>query len=291
MPQSDSLLKSWVRLGRPHQWIKNGFVFFPQFFAGQILNPDLLVRNSAVFVLMCVAASGVYVLNDAMDVTEDREHPVKRYRPIASGRISARNAFVASAVLLLTAIVGACGMGMAVAGLLSAYIAMNIAYTIRLKHIPILDVVIIAVGFVLRILMGAGSLYISMWIVLLTFLLALFLGFAKRRDDVILAGKGAEVRRNISGYNLAFIDASTVMSATIVVVSYVFYTIDQSGAGRIHSPHLYLTVVFVIMGILRYLQLMLVAQATGSPTMILLKDRFLQLVGIAWLASFLLILY
>ena len=165
---------------------------------------------------------------------------------------------------------------------------MNILYTIKLKHISILDISIIATGFVLRIFAGAVIIAVdpSMWIVLVTFLLAMFLALAKRRDDCLLAGEGKKTRRNIGGYNLEMINLSMVFMAVLTAVAYIMYTVSPEVINRIGSDRLYLTTVFVVTGVLRYMQITFVEEKSGNPTKIVLKDRFLQLVIILWLVTF-----
>jgi 4-hydroxybenzoate polyprenyltransferase len=168
---------------------------------------------------------------------------------------------------------------------------MNLLYSFGLKHIPILDINIIAIGFVLRLLMGSAAggdaLPLSMWIVLITFLLALFLALAKRRDDVLLAEEGKKVRKSIDGYNLEFINGAMMIMASVTIVFYISYTITE-GVTRFQTDKLYFTVFFVILGIMRYMQITFVEKKSGSPTKILLRDIFLQITILGWLVSFVL---
>lgn len=165
---------------------------------------------------------------------------------------------------------------------------MNIAYSLGLKHITIVDIFIIASGFVLRLFAGASVIdnQLSMWIIIMTFLLALFLAVAKRRDDVLLSSQGKETRKNIDGYNLEFVNAVMVFMSGVIVVAYILYTVSDEVIERLNSQYLFLTTFFVILGIMRYMQLTFVEQNSGSPTKIVLKDRFLQITIMFWLASF-----
>ena len=179
-------------------------------------------------------------------------------------------------------------------GILTAYAVMNIAYSFHLKHVAILDVTIIAIGFVLRLFIGSAvtGIPLSMWIVVMTFLLALFMALAKRRDDVLIFMEtGKKMRKVIDGYNLQFLDTAMAIMASVVIVAYTIYTTSTDVTARFHTQYLYLTSLFVILGIMRYLQIAFVHLDSGSPTRIVLKDRFMQLTILAWIISFAWILY
>lgn len=280
-------MRNILQLIRPHQWIKNLFLFAPLFFAFRF-DSGSLIGATCGFVLFCMTASSIYILNDYFDIAEDREHPTKRHRPLASGAISKSSAIVLMLVLSITALSLSFLLEPIFFMILLFYVALNIAYTLRLKHIAILDISIIAIGFVLRIFAGAVLVGVSasMWIVLVTFVLALFLALAKRRDDCLLASEGKKTRKNIDGYNLEMVNASMTLMAGVTVVAYIMYTIDPAVTHRLGSHHIYLSSFFVIIGILRYMQITFVESASGSPTKIVLRDRFLQAVLIGWLASF-----
>jgi decaprenyl-phosphate phosphoribosyltransferase len=275
---------------RPHQWIKNLFLFAPLFFTFDF-SSDRFITVFIGFILFSFAASSIYILNDYHDITEDRAHPIKRNRPLASGAVSKQTALSLMGVLFSASLIGTLFVSLYFTFVLVAYIAINIAYTFGLKHISILDISIIAIGFVLRIY--AGSILIhntpSMWIILVTFILALFLALAKRRDDCILALDGKKTRKSIDGYNLEMVNAAMTLMAGVTVVSYIMYTVSHEVTERLHAEHLYLTAFFVIIGILRYMQLTFVESNSGNPTKLLLKDRFLQLVLIGWIGTFYLI--
>ena len=179
-------------------------------------------------------------------------------------------------------------------GILAAYVVMNIAYSFYLKHVAILDVVIIAVGFALRLFIGSAvtDIPLSKWIVIMTFLLALFMALAKRRDDVLIyLDTGKKMRKVIDGYNLQFLDTAMAIMASVVIVAYIIYTTSPEVIARVHSEYLYLTALFVILGIMRYLQIAFVLKDSGSPVKIVLKDRFMQLILLGWIVSFVWILY
>ncbi|MDD3343432.1 MAG: decaprenyl-phosphate phosphoribosyltransferase [Sulfurospirillaceae bacterium] len=276
----------WL-LSRPHQWIKNLFLFAPLFFTFDItLEQTLSVLTG--FLIFSITASSIYIFNDFYDVEEDKIHPTKRNRPIASGQVSKKSAIVFGSLLLCLALSAAFGLKQSFTLILLLYVILNISYTIKLKHIPILDISIIACGFVLRIFAGAAIIDVSpsMWIVLVTFLLALFLALAKRRDDVLLALEGKKARKNIDGYNLEMLNASMTLMASVTILSYIMYTVSPEVTNRLGTHNLYLTAFFVMIGMLRYMQLTFVEQKSGSPTMIVLKDRFLQSVILGWISLF-----
>jgi len=279
---------------RISQYIKNGFIFLPLFFALELTNLSLVISAVVAFSAFSLASSGVYILNDIQDIREDQKHPQKKHRPLASGEITKTQA-----IGMVVTVWGAClaislthslGLGLVILG----YMAMGMAYTYLFKFMPIVDVGVIAVGFVLRLVAGSVStgISLSMWIVVMTFLLALFLALAKRRDDVLIfLNTGEKMRKSLHGYTLKFLDISMSVMASAVIVAYVLYTISPDVVERTHSEYLYVTALFVVMGVLRYLQITFVDENSGSPTAIVLKDTFMQLTLIGWIISFAAILY
>lgn len=287
-----------IRLLRPQQWVKNLFVFLPMFFYGQLTDINALKNAVIAFVAFSLVASSVYCFNDLKDVESDKLHEKKRHRPIASGAVSPAEAVVCCIAAFCIGILATSLLpdyaSLELAYILIAYTIINLAYCLKLKHIAIIDIVIVAVGFVLRILAGgfATATPISHWIVLLTFLLALFLAVAKRRDDVIIYEQsGAKMRRNIDRYNRQFIDLALGIISTLCMMCYIMYSVSPEVVTRFGTSWLYLTSVFVLAGILRYLQLAIVDIRSGSPTQILLHDRFIQMCILGWLLTFALILY
>jgi decaprenyl-phosphate phosphoribosyltransferase len=280
-------MKNIITLLRPHQYIKNLFIFAPILFAFSITQETLL-NSLYAFALFSVLASSVYILNDYMDVEEDKKHPTKCKRPLASGAISLANANFLFLALAGCTFFIAYMFNTQLLIVLFIYFALNILYSVKLKHIAIVDIFIISTGFVLRLFAGAiaTDTPLSMWIIIITFLLAIFLSLAKRRDDVLLSLKGKETRKNIDGYNLEFVNAAMVLMSGVVILSYLQYTVSAEVISRIGNEHLYLTAFFVILGILRYMQITFVEQISGSPTKIVLKDRFLQVSILLWLFSF-----
>ena len=283
-----------IKLMRPHQYIKNLFIFLPIFFALKITQTDLLLDALLAFISFSLAASAIYTLNDFRDIEDDKDHPKKKNRPLASGAISKSQAIVIMSLLFVLGFTTMAFLSLEATGILAAYVLLNIAYSFSLKHVAIIDVVIIAIGFVLRLFVGSAvtGIPLSMWIVVMTFLLALFMALAKRRDDVLIYMEtGKKMRKVVDGYNLQFLDTAMAIMASIVIVSYVMYTTSAEVILRINSPYLYLTSLFVVLGVLRYLQIAFVLGDSGSPTKIVLKDRFIQLVLVGWIASFAWILY
>ena len=286
--------KSVLKLIRPSQYIKNVFIFLPLFFVGQITNSDLLINAITAFVAFSLSASAVYILNDFLDIEADRLHPIKKYRPLASGLISKNEAFLLIAIFSVAGVSLITSQSSQALVVLLTYITLNIFYCFYLKHIPIIDITIIAIGFVLRLFVGSlvTETPLSMWIVLMTFLLALFLALAKRRDDVLhFMNTGKKMRKVIDGYNLQFIDGAMIIMASVVIVSYILYTTSLEASQRIQSEFLYLTSLFVILGILRYLQISFVEQDSGSPTKIMIKDKFIIITILTWIFSFVYLIY
>jgi len=284
-------LSELLKLLRIHQYIKNLFVFMPLLFSFAYTDTHDNINTLGAFVLFSLIASSIYIFNDLMDIDEDRAHPTKRERPLASGTVSLKNAKILIFLLSFTSLSLSFLLSFELFIVLFIYFVLNIFYSIKLKHIAILDIFIIATGFVLRLFAGSvvTGINLSMWIILMTFLLAIFLALAKRRDDVLLSLDGQETRKNIDGYNLEFVNASMVLMAGVVIVSYIQYTISPEVIERIGTEHLYITSFFVILGILRYMQITFVEQDSGSPTKIIIRDTFLKLTIALWLISFLIV--
>ena len=283
-----------IRLIRPRQYIKNLIIFLPLFFAGQFADLVLLGKTAIAFIAFSICASGVYIFNDIQDAEYDRKHPTKKNRPVASGAVSEKTAYILMAILFLASITILSILSVNAALYMVIYIILNVAYSLHLKHIAILDVSIIGIGFVIRLFVGAAvtSTVLSMWIIIMIFLFALFIAFAKRRDDVLVyLETGHRMRKVVDGYNLAFIDSAMTILASIVVVSYLSYTTSTEIIVRLNNEYLYLTAFFVILGILRYLQITFVEKLSGDPVAIFLNDRFLMFTLLGWLLAFISILY
>lgn len=293
-----NLFMEIVTLLRPHQWLKNLFIFLPVFFDKHLGELAYVIPAIVAFIAFCFVASAIYCFNDIYDVESDQLHPKKCKRPIALGTISKSQGYFIMLFMLLmsftTILLFLPNRQFLTLGIVAFYVLMNIAYCIRLKQIALLDVFIIAFGFVLRIMVGgiSANIWISQWIVLMTFLLALFLAFAKRRDDVLIyVETGRKARGNINRYNVEFMNQAISIVSAITIVCYILYTVSSEVMLRMNTPYLYITSIWVLLGILRYLQVTIVDVKSGSPTKVLLKDRFIQCAVLGWISTFLIIIY
>lgn len=287
-------IRSVFFLMRIHQWSKNLFIFLPAFFGLKLMNLSVIQDLMITFFAFSFLASAVYVFNDMLDIENDKVHAIKCKRPLASGAITKSEGNILIIILLSLSFVLFFTLNNTVVLVIALiYLLQNILYTIKLKNIAILDVMLIAIGFVWRILIGgaATNTQLSHWIILMTLVLALFLALAKRRDDVFnFENTGQKARKNIQGYNMEFLNVAITIMSTIVIVCYIMYTVSPEITARF-GENTYLTSFFVILGVLRYLQLTFVWLISGSPTAILLKNIFLQLILIGWIVSFFLIIY
>ena len=291
-------MKEYLRLLRPLQWLKNGFVFAPAFFSNNLLKWEYFMPTFIVFCSFCLISSSIYCFNDLHDVEADRLHPKKCKRPIASGAVGTK---VGYALMTICTLLSFAMLGFVRSVhtpylyiIIGGYWLMNIAYCLKLKQIAILDVTIIAIGFVMRVLIGglATDIWISHWLVLMTFLLTLFLALAKRNDDYrIYEQTGTKPRVSITGYNQTFINESTAIIASVTMVCYIMYTMSPEVIQRWGTRYVYLTSGWVLAGLLRYLQNMIVYGFSGSPTKSMVKDRFIQLCIAGWVLSFFAIIY
>jgi decaprenyl-phosphate phosphoribosyltransferase len=288
-------LRDYITLLRPDQYIKNIFIFLPLFFAQKILDAGPLFETLSAFLIFSILASSIYVFNDYHDVQYDRRHPLKKNRPLASGKVSRKEAKLLMLVLVsvgLTAVV--CLLNPYALIVCLVYLALNVTYTLKLKHIAIVDVFVIAMNFVIRIFVGSftASVPLSIWIIIMTFLLALFMALAKRRDDLLIYfASENKTRRVLDGYTVSYLDSSMMIIASITIVAYIMYTVSHEVIVKFQTDKLYLTAIWVILGIMRYLQITFVEERSGSPTEILLKDRFIQATVCAWILTFGVMIY
>lgn len=286
-----------IKVARPTHWLKNIFVILPVFFGGAILNTTQAISAALTFMSFSLAASAIYCLNDIIDVDADRAHNVKRHRPIASGAITIPQAYGMMTISLLASIVLMLLLPEGQANTITViitYFLLNVAYCLKLKEYAIIDVCIVASGFVLRILAGgfATGVQLSKWIVLMTFLLTLFLAFAKRRDDVLKMNEtGRAPRKNTSRYNLTFINQAITITGTVMLVCYIMYTVSPEIIAQFGTDKLYLTSILVILALLRYLQIAVVDEKSGDPVKVVLSDRATQFILLAWVLSFLVLIY
>ncbi len=283
-----------IRSLRPNQWIKSVFVLAPLVFSEHLLDGRYLLRSGGAFVLFCLMSSAVYLLNDIRDVESDRRHPEKRNRPIASGLLSPGAASAAAIVIALSALPPGFLLSTSFGWVLLAYGLMNVAYSLYLKHVVILDVMIIATGYLLRAIAGALviNVAISSWLILCTVLLALFMGFVKRRQELILLEAGAaEHRRILDEYTPRFLDQMIAVVTAGALVSYALYTMSPDVAQKLGTPHLNLTIPFVIYGLLRYLYLVYARNQGGNPSSTILGDPSLMINGGLWFLAVFALLY
>lgn len=287
-------MKAYIKLIRPKDWAKNTFMFIPIFFAGNLFETSVYLDLILGFICFSLVASSIYIINDYRDIEDDRKHPVKKMRPLASGEVSKGAAISICVLFLLAGFTGAWFIRDKFMFVLGIYFLLNLGYSFGLKNISIVDIFIIAIGFVLRVKAGAviAEIGLSEWLTIMVFLLALFMAMAKRRDDVLLKlSSGTDMRKAVKGYNLEFINNAIALICAVTIVSYFMYTMSDEIKARLGTHRLYYTCLFVLAGIFRYLQLIFVQQDSQSPTKILYKDRFIQVSILLWIISFYIILY
>lgn len=280
------MLLAAIQAVRPKQWLKNGFVFAPLLFGKAFLDPDKLTLALIAFALFSAAASAVYVLNDILDVERDRAHPTKKNRPIASGRLP----IPAAAALGLTLAAGALGVAfwrMPDFGLILAiYMAINIGYSLGLKHVVIIDIFAIAIGFVLRVFGGAVAIEVepSRWLLTCTIFISLFLAACKRRGEITLVGDSVATRAVLRSYSIAYVDQIINLAAAGTVMTYALYTLDPVTIAKLHTHDLIFTLPFVIYGVLRYMHIVQHKGGGGNPTEALLRDKWILVTVLGYVA-------
>ena len=269
---------------RPRQWTKNGFVFFGLIFDKQLFMVEPFLRTLAGFFLFCLISSAVYLLNDIADVEADRNHPEKKFRPIASGKLPVSVATVTAILLTVVSLAFGYLLSPLFALILAAYLLTNLLYSRWLKHVAILDVMIIASGFVFRVAAGVALITVvrfSPWLYMITILFSLYIGLGKRRAELNLLAQGASAHRKVfDGYTIPLLDQYITIVSGMTIVAYSLYTFSAINLPENHS--MMLTIPFVVYGIFRYLQLIQMGHAAGSPDEVALKDRPLQLTVVLW---------
>ena len=287
------MLTALLKTMRPRQWSKNVFIFAALVFDKQLLDPVAFLRTLAGFVLFCFISSSVYIFNDLADVEADRQHPEKKNRPIASGKLSVGAAWVAGITLVLFTLGAAYFLARGFEAVLIIYFLLNIAYSKWLKHIPIIDVLVLAACFVLRVHAGVTLIQVerfSPWLYVVMTLLSLFLGFGKRRAELALLAHGAGSHRKVlEGYTLPLLDQYIMIVSSTTIVAYSLYTFSAPNVPK--NDSMMLTIPFVIYTLFRYLYLIEVKHAGGEPEEILLSDRPFQVAMILWAAAVLAIFY
>jgi 4-hydroxybenzoate polyprenyltransferase len=287
------MLRALIKTMRPRQWTKNAFVLAAIVFDRQLTNPAALINALVAFVLFCLLSSVVYIINDIADVKADRLHPLKRHRPIASGSLPVSVAIGAAVFLLIFTIPAAYLLSPTFAAIAVAYFAINIAYSNWLKHVPLVDVFIIAAGFVLRVAAGVSVINVerfSPWLYVVTTLFALYIGFGKRRAELSLPIEDSgQTRRVLDGYTIPFLDQLIIIVSATTIVAYSLYTFSAPNLPANHA--MMLTIPFVVYGIFRYLYLLQVKLEGGAPEELLLTDRPLQIAIVLWGLTVLVIFY
>jgi len=289
-----STLRALLESLRPAQWVKNGFVFAALIFSRSLMDGHRTGRVAAAAVLFCAISGAGYLFNDILDAAEDRQHPVKRRRPVASGRLSVRVAAAVAALLTLAALAGAWVLDREFFLVTASYATLNGLYSWFLKRVMLLDVFVIAAGFVLRVLGGGVVIHveISAWLIVCTTLLALFLALTKRRHELVLLGRNASDHRPIlARYSPYFLDQLIGIVTASTVMSYALYTLSADVNAKFPGKRLELTIPFVLFGIFRYLYLVHQTSAGGNPTRLLLTDRVLLAVVLMWAAVVVLVIY
>ena len=285
------MLTAIVRLMRPKQWTKNLIIFTPLIFSGSLVEEMVLARVVAAFAVFCLLSGAVYIINDAHDLERDRLHETKRQRPLAAGEIGLRQATAAALVLVTISLVSAAALSLPFALVAVAYLGLQLAYTFFLKGEAILDVMAIAGGFVLRVYAGVIiiGVAVSPWIIACTALLAMFLGFVKRRHELLVDGDTGDTRPALRHYTAPFLDMVITAITAATIVAYTAYTL-VSPAGR-SQPLLVATVPFVIYGLMRYLFIMHARDAGGSPDDVLVTDKPLLVDMLLWVTVVVIVLY
>lgn len=283
-----------LKLLRITHWVKNLFLFIPAFFSGEMFLQDNLIRLAWGFLSYSFIASAIYIINDYQDIENDRLHPIKKKRPLASGDVSPATALALFIILIAASFSIASFLDFTFLIIVLIYFILNIGYSLGLKNISILDIIIVASGFLLRTLAGAhiSDVIVSQWLIVMVFLLAIFLALAKRRDDILMNMKSGKVlRKSTEHYNLDFVNSCLTMLSAVILVAYIMYTISDEVTERLNSELIYVTAIFVIAGMMRYMQIILVENNSGSPTKILYSDIFIRTTLVGWILSFYIIIY
>ncbi|MGH6628773.1 MAG: decaprenyl-phosphate phosphoribosyltransferase [Burkholderiales bacterium] len=279
---------------RPMQWVKNGFVFAPLIFARGLTDGHQVLKVALAASIFCLVASAAYLINDLADASEDRNHPVKRLRPVASGELGVAMALAAAIILALIGVGGAWALDSRFFLIIVLYVGLNVLYSLALKHVMLLDAFIVAAGFVLRVLGGGFVIHveISSWLVVCTTLLAIFLALTKRRHELVLLGNNASSHRaTLANYSPYFLDQLIGIVTASTLMAYALYTLSDDVARKFPGKRLELTIPFVLYGIFRYLYLVHQNEEGGNPTRLLLTDPVLLFVVSAWAVSVVVIIY
>lgn len=278
------MFKHLLKAMRLRQWTKNGFIFFALIFDKQLFQSGPFLKTLEGFFLFCLISSSVYLFNDIADIEADRQHPEKKKRPLASGQLPVNVAAISAAALAVVSLSFGYLLVPAFAGILALYFIINLLYSRWLKHVPILDVLIVSSGFVLRVAAGVTLITVerfSPWLYMITILFSLYIGLGKRRAEMNLLAQGAGAHRKVlDGYTIPLLDQYITIVSGMTIVAYSLYTFSAPNLPESHS--MMLTIPFVVYGIFRYLQLIQTGNAAGSPDEVALKDRPLQATVVLW---------
>lgn len=283
-----------IRLARPSQWLKNGIMLLAIVFAGELTHPDKILLTLAAFALYCLLSSAVYILNDIVDIERDRLHPLKKSRPLAAGRISVSTAIILVGVLAAVGLVGSKLINLPFFLSAIAFLGLNVAYTFWAKHIVILDVLTIALGFVIRAYAGAFAISVpaSTWFLINTLLLALFLSLGKRRHELLYLDQASLAhRKTLVMYSSALLDHLLSVVTASVLVIYMLYTFSTEVIHKLGTDKLFVTIPFVVYGVFRYLYLIHREEQGGSPARVLIDDRPILITVLLWLVTASIVLY
>ncbi len=288
----------FVKSMRLYQWVKNAFIFAPMVFSLHFFHLDYIKNSVVAFFLFSLVASSIYIFNDCFDRKKDKYHPEKCKRPIATGELSVPTAAIGAAIMLVVSLFAIFEFNFQFFIIAVIYIVMNVLYSYILKDIVILDVMVIAIGFVLRVKIGGeiNHIELSVWILMITFLLAIFLGLIKRRQELlkinVIEGRSDPATRiTLKKYNLALLDQLISITTATTLISYIIYVVNPDIQEKFHTKQLYLTVPFVVFGIFRYLYLTYTKDKGESPAEILFSDLPFSLNIIAWVTVFILIIF
>ena len=284
----------YLRLFRIDNWVKNVFIFLPLFFSAEILDPVKFLNTLIVFFGFSLVTSCIYIINDIFDLEYDKIHPEKKFRPIAAGKISIRTAIILGVIIAAAGfyLINLISFNSLLLTLL--YFTLNFFYSLILKHIPIIDFVVISLGFVIRILIGGeiNDIALSQWIIVMVLLLSIFIAVSKRRDDVYLYEMNDKInRRVVTKYTTEFMDKILTIVSSVLIVSYLLFITSKEIIDRYESEYLIVSFLFVLIGVFRYNHLTYVYHMTGSPIRLLFKDKFLQLCLLFWFATFFVVIY
>lgn len=284
----------YFRIIRINNWVKNSFIFLPLFFSGEFFDKSKLISLFLSIISFSLVTSFIYIINDIFDIKYDKIHPQKKYRPIASGEISINKSLILGFILLPIGLSFFWYFSYESFLLTLFYVTLNLFYSVKLKQIPIVDFIIVALGFVIRVLIGGiiGNIEITQWMIVMVFLLSLFIAVTKRRDDVFQYELNRKVNRKVvSKYTVEYMDKLITIISSTLLVSYLLFITSESVVFKYPSKYLILSFLFVLVGVFRYNQITYVKNKSGSPIKILFEDTFLQITILFWGLTFFFIIY